>query len=96
MQFEINSIDHTPITDRELTDLLKTVYVDDGFTSPELAQRLFEPSAVRKRGRIFTARNPQNNLLAGMIIAVPSSSKIVAHFAYANMCSRFGCYDYTG
>ena len=50
VQFEINSIDHTPITGREWTDLLKTVYVDDGFTSPELAQRLFEPSAVRKMG----------------------------------------------
>ncbi len=35
------------IDDRELAALLRTVYVDAGFTDPEVADKLFAPAAVR-------------------------------------------------
>ena len=80
MQFEINSIDQVPISDQELTSLLVSVYVDDGFTPAELATTLFKPSLVRKRGVMFTARNIEDSALAGMTIVVPptSSARVIA------------------
>ncbi len=80
MQFEISPIDKAPITDDELVGLLSLVYVDGGFTPPDLARTLFTPSTVRKRGILFTARNTQNDSLAGMIIVVPptSNARVIA------------------
>ena len=85
MYFDINSIDQVPVTDQELTDLLNSVYVDDGFTSAELASTLFIPRLVRKRGVIFTARVQHDQSLAGMIIVVPPTSNARV-LAKANEC----------
>ena len=58
-------------SDAELSALLHAVYVEGGFTAPELAERLFGGPAVRARGMLFTARDPENAALLGMIILAP-------------------------
>jgi ribosomal protein S18 acetylase RimI-like enzyme len=61
-----------PVDDDEIEQLLRRVYVDGGFTSPDLAETLFAAAAVRARGRILFVREGQ--ALAGMIIVVPPTS----------------------
>lgn len=72
--FEIAAADRLELTDAEISDLLTQVYVSGGFTSPEEAVSLFEPSAVRARGALIGAREKQQSKLAGFIIVVPPSS----------------------
>lgn len=72
--FEIAAADGLEITDTEVSDLLTQVYVGGGFTSPEEAISLFEPSAVRARGALIGALEQQQSKLAGLIIVVPFSS----------------------
>lgn len=72
--FEIAAADRLEITDAEVLDLLTQVYVSGGFTSPEEAASLFEPSAVRARGTLIGAREKQQSKLADFIIVVPPSS----------------------
>ncbi len=57
--------------DEELATLLRAVYVDGGFTAPDLAERIFAGPAVRARGTLITARAPESEALLGMIILVP-------------------------
>ncbi len=59
------------IDDHELSALLRTVYIDAGFTDPDIAEKLFAPAAVRARGTLVTARDPSTQALLGMIILVP-------------------------
>lgn len=59
--------------DDELGRLLREVYVDGGFTAPELADRILAPSAVRARGTLITARDSLGTLV-GTIIVVPPDS----------------------
>lgn len=58
-------------SDAELSSLLCAVYVDGGFTAPEVAEQIFAGPAVRARGLLFTARDPDSDALLGMIILVP-------------------------
>lgn len=74
MEFEITTADLLEITDLELSNLLTQVYVTAGFTTPEEASSLFEPSAVRKRGVLIGAREKQHSILAGVVIVVPPDS----------------------
>jgi len=74
MEFKIAPAESLEITDLELWQLLVTVYVADGFTRPEEATSLFEPSAVRNRGVVIGAREKHQGTLAGMIIIVPPDS----------------------
>ncbi len=74
MNFDIATAQSLKITDPEMTELLTQVYVEAGFTTPEEAVTLFEPSAVRSRGIVLGAREKQNSPLAGMIIVVPPDS----------------------
>ena len=74
MEFEIATADFLEITDLELSELLAQVYVAGGFTEPDEAVSLFEPSAVRKRGVLFGAREKQHSNLAGIVIVVPPDS----------------------
>ena len=74
MEFEIGSADILNVEDVELLALLTEVYVDAGFTNPDEAVSLFDPSAVRNRGMLIAAREKQQHLLAGMIIVVPPDS----------------------
>ena len=75
--FEIAAADRLEITDAEITDLLTQVYVSRGFTSPEEAVSLFEPSAVRARGTLIGAREQQQSKLAGFIIVVRTGSPAI-------------------
>jgi ribosomal protein S18 acetylase RimI-like enzyme len=74
MEFEIAAAESREVTDQEISELLTRVYVADGFADPDEAASLFEPSAVRKRGILFAARESQSSKLAGMIILVPPGS----------------------
>ena len=74
MRFEIATADSLGITDLELSELLTQVYVAGGFTAPDEAVSLFEPSAVRSRGVLIGARDKHHSNLSGMIIVVPPGS----------------------
>lgn len=74
MEFEIETGELLRIDDIEISELLTNVYVAGGFTKPDEAVTLFEPSAVRKRGMLITAREKQHLKLAGMVIVVPPDS----------------------
>ena len=74
-------------SDRELWDLLCTVYVAGGFTDAELAPKVFAAEAVRGRGSIITARDRGTGALIGMIILVPpgAAARQVARDAEAEV-----------
>lgn len=74
MEFAIGSAELLNISDSEISELLAQVYVDGGFTEPELAVTLFAPDSVRKRGLLIGAREQGNATLAGMVILVPPES----------------------
>lgn len=74
VKFEIATADHLKVDDSEILDLLTQVYVDGGFTTPGEAVSLFEPTAVRARGVLISAREIQQSRLAGLIIVVPPGS----------------------
>jgi len=74
MDFEIGFSEELGVTDGELTELLYSVYVDEGYTPRKLAKTLFAPSSVRARGTMLIARESLENHFAGMIIVVPSIS----------------------
>lgn len=62
--------DGATVADSELVGLLNSAYVGGGFTSADRASRVFEPTAVRRRGKMIFARSRENHLLAGMVIVV--------------------------
>jgi ribosomal protein S18 acetylase RimI-like enzyme len=65
------------VSDAEIESLLQRVYVEGGFTPPELANSLFSAAAVRARGEVLVARagSEANRDLLGMVIVVePTSS----------------------
>lgn len=74
MEFEIASGRLNNIGDGEIRTLLERVYVDPGYTTEGEAALIFEPSAVRKRGLLFAARDTSSDCLAGMLILVPPDS----------------------
>ena len=62
------------VTDAELESLLQLVYVQGGFTDPELAASLFAANSVRARGELLVMRDPSTHALAGIVIVVPPHS----------------------
>jgi len=74
MEFIIDTEDLLKIDDIELSELLTQVYVAGGFTEPDEAASLFDPSAVRKRGILIVAREKLHLRLAGIVIVVPPDS----------------------
>lgn len=64
------------VGDEELGALLRTVYVGGGFTDPALADKLFDPAAVRARGTLITARDPSSGALLGTIVLVPPGATV--------------------
>ena len=85
MKFEIASSNGAAVSDHELSEFLKLVYVDEGYTTDTLAQSLFKPSLVKARGTMFIARSSIDLSLSGMVIFVPSNSKY-AVIAKDNEC----------
>lgn len=57
------------VSDAELEQLLQTVYVQEGFTHPDVARTAFAASGVRDRGELFVAR--MSGRLIGLLILVP-------------------------
>jgi ribosomal protein S18 acetylase RimI-like enzyme len=75
MQFQIDTADSSNVADSQISDLLKSAYVESGFTTSDRAAVLFAPSAVRGRGHLICARPQEIDKLAGMVIVVtPDSS----------------------
>jgi len=65
---------NAPIGDDELRTLLERCYVDEGFSSRASAAQMFVPAAVRARGEILHARDPESGQLLSMLILVLAPS----------------------
>ena len=74
MDFKIEAKNCLDFSDDELVELLKKVYVDEGYVDAEQAETLFEATAIRSRGKIITASHESNQSLAGLVIMVPPTS----------------------
>ena len=74
VKFEIATADLLEISNSEISELLTLVYVAGGFTTPDEATLLFDPSAVRSRGVLIGARETKHSNLAGIVIVVPPDS----------------------
>jgi ribosomal protein S18 acetylase RimI-like enzyme len=60
--------------DQELEALLRHVYVDGGFTEPDVARAMFTAEAVRARGRLLCARDAAGALIGTVIVVPPESA----------------------
>jgi ribosomal protein S18 acetylase RimI-like enzyme len=74
MEFKIESTNCLNFSDAELAELLKEVYVGEGYVDPEQAETMFEAAAIRSRGKVITACNVMQQSLAGLVIMVPPTS----------------------
>ena len=64
------------VSDAQIESLLQRVYVEGGFTPPELATSLFSAAAVRARGDVIVASGgpKQGRHLLGMVVVVEPTS----------------------
>ena len=85
MKFIIGNIDDLNISDKEISELLYLVYVEGGFTSADMAKKVFEPNSVKDRGFVLGAREEESNEFSGMIIIVPPASSAIVR-AKENEC----------
>lgn len=85
MKFNINDIDELKVSDLEISELLNIVYVDGGFTSSEVAKKVFDANTVKNRGFVLGAREIISNEFSGMIIIVPPTSSAIVR-AQENEC----------
>lgn len=74
MDFKIEATNCVDFSDAELAELLKEVYVGEGYVDAEQAETIFEADAIRSRGLIITASNVIRQSLAGLVIMVPPTS----------------------
>ena len=61
--FSIAPAATTQVSDRDLEDLLKRVYVVGGFTDASVGEVLFRAADVRARGDVLVAQDAQGNLI---------------------------------
>ncbi len=73
MNFQIMDYQGTPEEDIEITSLLTSVFVGEGYTDKSYAKRIFASAQLRKRGEIILARSQTGKIL-GMIIYVRPTS----------------------
>lgn len=85
MKFVIDSVDKLKVSDHEMSKLLYHVYVEGGFTSSDMAEKVFEPNAIKNRGFVLGAREITSNEFSGMIIVVPPTSGAIVR-AKENEC----------
>jgi ribosomal protein S18 acetylase RimI-like enzyme len=71
---QVSSGAERPVEDKDIESLLRRVYVEEGFTRPDVAATAFLASAVRARGEILCAWAIDNPKPAGMVIFVPPTS----------------------
>lgn len=62
-----------PLADAALTELLMRVYVEGGFTPPDIAEKMFAPGAVRARGKLLYALGSEGTLLGMVMLVLPTS-----------------------
>lgn len=74
MDFKIETTNGFDFSDSELSELLKEVYVSEGYTDVEHAEVIFDAAAIRSRGNIITASSVVTQRLAGLVIMVLPSS----------------------
>jgi len=74
VEFKIEATNCIDFSDYELSELLKEVYVGEGYVDAKQAETIFEAAAIRSRGKIITASNIKNQCLAGLVIMVPPTS----------------------
>ena len=73
MGFRIEGYSGTDKEDREIIALLNNVFVQEGYTEKEVADRIFTSPGLQKRGNIKLARSPAGRLLGMAIFVLPSS-----------------------
>ena len=73
MGFQIEGYSGTDKEDREIIALLNNVFVQEGYTEKEVADRIFTPPELQKRGNIKLARSHTGKLLGMAILVVPTS-----------------------
>lgn len=74
MKFEIRSIPIMKDDDSSVSVFLTSVFVNEGYTNPDLAQRLFSPEELRKRGKLFIAVDSSERGISGTAFLVKPSS----------------------
>jgi ribosomal protein S18 acetylase RimI-like enzyme len=62
------------VSDEEIETLLWRVYVEGGFTAPELAATVLRGPVVRARGELWSARDERSCVLVGMVMLVLPAS----------------------
>src|SRR5262249_4748020 len=83
----VQSASEYSVVDTELEELLQRVYVEGGFTDPEVAKSAFAAGAVRARGEILVVRDHPGGDLQGMVIVVLPTSP-ARRIAEANETER--------
>lgn len=71
---QIASTQDRPITDEALESILRRVYVEEGFTPPDIAAKLFAAPSVRARGELLCAWTDGEVEPIGMVVMVPPAS----------------------
>ena len=71
--FSIARAATTRVSDPDLEDLLKRVYVVGGFTDASVGEALFRAADVRARGEVLVAQDAQGNLIGTVIAVFPGS-----------------------
>jgi GNAT superfamily N-acetyltransferase len=72
-EFSIAPAAGTLVSDRDLEDLLKSVYVGGGFTEASVGDILFRAGEVRARGELLVAQDDRGNLIGTVITVLPGS-----------------------
>lgn len=85
MNFIIERLDNIEVSDEEISELLSQVYVQGGFTTAKVAESVFNPALVKKRGILFAAQETSTKEFSGMVIIVPPSSTSIVR-AKENEC----------
>jgi len=85
LKFIIERLENIEISDEEISELLSQVYVLGGFTTAKVAESIFNPVLVKKRGILFAARETSTKEFSGMVIVVPPTSNAIVR-AKENEC----------
>jgi len=85
LKFIIDRLENLEISDEDISELLSQVYVQGGFTTAEIAESVFNPVFVKKRGVLFAAQDISTKELSGMVIIVPPTSSAIVR-AKENEC----------
>ncbi|MDP9035248.1 MAG: GNAT family N-acetyltransferase [Myxococcota bacterium] len=74
MIVQVVSTRERPVADEAVEGILRRVYVEEGFTPPEIAAKQFGAAAVRARGELLCAWVEGECEPVGIVIVVPPSS----------------------